>query len=70
MNCTLFRVFVLLPGVFRPASGTTAYPSKESTAIPLGADDAGSTIVGGFIAGRPDAVNGLLFRSLGGFALP
>src|SRR6266404_7730136 len=51
MNCTLFCVLVLLPDVFRPASVTTAYPSKESTAIPLGAEFAGSVSVENKVGG-------------------
>src|SRR6266404_6821060 len=67
MNCTLFCVLILLPEVFKPASVTTTYPATESTAIPLGAEFAGSEIVGGFTDGWPDEVNGLLPRSVGGF---
>jgi len=50
--------------VFRPASVTTAYPTTESTAIPLGAEFAGSEIVVGVRDGCPAEVNGLLLTSL------
>jgi len=65
MNCTLFCVLILLPEVFRPASVTTTYRPLNPLAIPLGAEFAGSEIVGGFTDGWPDEVNGLLRDRLG-----